>query len=158
MRKAASCAVILTLSLLIALAVLPEPADVISVDESIPFGEGRTHRLGFEAGPLVFEEIIVRNPPNEEDLRKAELDPDDNCHPKLQLGISNKGTVKMEVEATIRFEGEDGTLYMECERSDTVEPGARNDHTNFCWLDSMKTIDWPKVKRLRVVALVYPDR
>jgi hypothetical protein len=129
-----------------------------SVDRTVPFPQTGQASLKWELGPLGVEEVIIRNMPDEEDLRKAEADPDDKCHPKMQVGFSNKGAAEMKVHVTLRLEGEDGAVYMSCDRNDTIEPGAVNDHTNLCWLDSMKTKDWPKVKVVRISVTASPDR
>lgn len=123
------------------------------------FGFPRTGRaaLGIKAGPLTFTELIIRNPPNAEDLREAKTNPSDNCHPKLAIGVTNTGRSKMEFHVTVSLEDGRGKIYMTCDRNDSIDPGAQNDHTNLCWLESMKTIDWPRVTRVRLVAEIDPE-
>lgn len=144
---------------------------LVAVGAAAVAGEGKTHRvdktvplpktglaeLKFHAGPVVFEEVIVRNMPDEEDIAKSKEDPDDNCHPKLAVGMSNPSGVKMKVHLIVRLEDGEGNIYMSCDRDDTVSAGADNDHTNLCWLDSMKTKDFPKVTRIHIIATVSPD-
>ena len=60
--------------------------------------------LNFHAGPVVFEEIVVRNMPDAEDIAKSKEDPDDKCHPKLAVGMSNPSGVKMKVHLIVRLE------------------------------------------------------
>lgn len=129
-----------------------------SLDKAVPFPQSGQASLKWEVGSLVVEEVIIRNAPDEEDLRKAESDPSDKCHPKMQVGLTNRGTAKMKFHLTLKLEGEDGAVYMSCDRNDTVAPGAVNDHTNLCWLDSMKTKDWPKVKQVRISITVSPEK
>lgn len=148
----AGCAVLL----LSPLAVFAQEAQ--SVDKAVPFPRTGEASLKWEVGSVVVEDVIIRNMPNEEDLKKAESDVDDKCHPKMQVGFSNRGTVKMKVHVTLKLEGEDGAVYMSCDRNDTVAPGAVNDHTNLCWLDSMKTRDWAKVKVVRIIVTSSPDK
>lgn len=131
---------------------------VSRVNKTIRMPRNTITRLHFSAGPIVFEELIIRNRPDANDIRKAKSDPNDKSHPKLQLGMSNRGDEKMKIEAAISFEDSKGNVYMECERSDTLEAGAVNEHTNFCWLDSIKTIDWPNVTVVRINASISPDR
>jgi len=141
-----------------ALLCLGDTGGVYHVDRTIPLPKHSITRLHFSAGPIVFEELILRNAPDAGDIRKAKSDPSDKSHPKLQLGMSNRGDEKMKIEATISFEDSKGNVYMECERSDSLEAGAVNDHTNFCWFDSINTIDWPKVTVVRINASISPDR
>lgn len=142
--------------MLVALAIGPQlrSQESYTVDKMVPMPKTGRADLKFEAGPVTFEEIVIRNMPDEEDLAKAKNDPSDKCHPKLQVGVSNKGTAKMKFHLTVRLEDKDGNIYMSCDRNDTVEPGAVNDHTNLCWLDSMKTLDWPKVTAVHIIAKV----
>lgn len=125
-----------------------------TVDKTVPMPKTGQADLKFEAGPLVIEEIVIRNMPDDEDLAKAKSDPSDKCHPKLAIGVSNKGTVKTKFHLKVQLEDKDGNIYMSCDRNDESEPGAVNDHTNLCWLDSMKTLDWPKVTVIHIVAKV----
>jgi|GEM_PF-2280916 len=128
-----------------------------TVDKTVPLPKTGQADLKFEAGPVIFDEVIIRNMPDEEDLAKAKNNPSDKCHPKLQVGVSNKGTAKMKFHLKVRLEDKDGNVYMSCDRNDTAEPGAVNDHTNLCWLDSMKTLDWPKVTAVHIIAKVTKD-
>lgn len=137
-----------------AAALAAQGAEVFHVDKVVPFPKSGLAALKFEAGPITFEEVVVRNMPDAADLAEAAKDPDDNCHPKLQVGMSNAGPAEMTVKITLRLEGDDGTVYMDCSRTDEVKPGAVNDHTNLCWLDSMKTKDFPKVTKVHIVASV----
>jgi hypothetical protein len=131
-------------------------ADLLRVDETVPFPKDGTGILKIQAGPITLEEILIRNMPDAEDIAKAKLDPDDNCHPKLQVGMSNSGATKMEVELRVQLLDGDGNVYMDCKRSDTVDPGAVNDHTNLCWLSSMKTVNFPKLAKVHIVATFKP--
>ncbi len=111
------------------------------------------------AGPVTFNEIIIRNPPNAGDIKDAQTkDPGDNCHPKFSVGVSNDGKEKMAFRVVVSLEDDAGTVYFKCDREDTVDPGAENDHTNMCLLTSMKTIDWPKLTVVRIRADVDPDK
>lgn len=138
------------------LSIQPDAAEVFHVDQTVPFPAGGIGALKMVAGPVTLEEIIIRNMPDAGDISKAKADPDDNCHPKLQLGLSNGGATKMKVTLKVTLLGDDGTVYMDCSRTDDVEPGAINDHTNLCWLSSMKTLDFPKVTKIRIIASVSP--
>lgn len=131
--------------------------EIHNIDKSVSFPKTGIGALHFKAGSVVFEEIVIRNMPDPSDLEKAKNDPDDNCHPKLALGLSNTGNLKMKVKITVRLEGSDGTIYLSCDREDTIASGSNNDHTNLCWLSSMKTRDFPKVTKVHIIASVSPD-
>jgi hypothetical protein len=143
--------------LFLAAGTVLQSEEPFSVDKTVPLPKTGQADLKVEAGPLVFEEVIIRNMPDEEDLAKAKNDPSDKCHPKLQVGVSNKGAAKMKFHLKVRLEDKDGNVYMSCDRNDSIEPGAVNDHTNLCWLDSMKTLDWPKVTAVHIIAKVSKD-
>jgi hypothetical protein len=140
----------------VALGAVPAAAKA-SLDKKVPFPTSGRAALGVKVGPLTFTEVLVRNAPNAKDLAEAKSNPKDNCHPKLQVGVSNPGSAKMKFHVTVSLEDGSGHVYMSCDRNDSISPGASNDHTNLCWLDSMKTIDWPKLKVVHVSAEVERD-
>ncbi len=137
-----------------AASTLAWAGEPIKVDQTVAMPKSEVGELHFKAGSLIFEEVVIRNAPNEEDIAKAKSDPGDNCHPKLAVGVSNTSDKKMSMKIIVRLEGEDGKVYMSCDRTDDVQPNAQDDHTNLCWLDSMKTIDWPKVTKVHIIASI----
>lgn len=144
----------------LAFAAIPAAAreHAFTLDKTVKFPKGERADLNFKAGPLIFTEIIIRNPPNAGDIKKAQTsDPGDNCHPKLQIGVTNDGNKEMEFKVVVSLEDDAGNVYLKCDREDSIDPGNENDHTNLCWLDSMKTIDWPKLTVVRIKADVDPD-
>jgi len=143
----------------LALGAIPAAAKdhAFSFNKTVKFPKGNIAALEIKAGPLTFTEVIIRNPPNAGDIKDAQTkDPGDNCHPKLQVGVSNGGDREMKFHVTVSLEDDAGNVYLKCDREDDVDAGADNDHTNLCWLDSMKTIDWPKLTLVRVRADVDP--
>ena len=140
-----------------ALWAMPGAAKEASLDKKVPFPTNGRAALGVKVGPLTFHEVLIRNAPNAKDLSEAKSNPRDNCHPKLQVGVSNGGPAKMKFHLTVSLEDGKGHVYMSCDRNDSISPGASNDHTNLCWLDSMKTIDWTKLKVVHVSAQIDRD-
>lgn len=141
-------------------AAIPAAArdHAFTLNKTVKFPRGERAELDFKAGPLTFTELIVRNPPNAGDIKKAQTsDPDDNCHPKLQVGITNDGKQDMKFKIVLSLEDEAGTVYLTCNREDSIDAGDENAHTNLCWLDWMKTIDWPKLTVVRIKADIDPD-
>lgn len=126
----------------------------LKVDITVPMTKGDIVTVDSKVGALTLNEVVVHNPPNDDDLKKAETNKSDNCHPKLALGISNSGDSLWKIKLFIKLEDKDGKVLMSCDREDEVQPGANNDHTNFCWLNSMKTINWPKIAKIHIVGTV----
>ena len=149
---------LLSFTLVLAAVWFAAPAtcagEPVQVNITVPMTKGDVVPVRSKVGPLTFNEVEVHNAPNEEDLQKAQSDKGDNCHPKLALGISNSGTSLWKIKLSIKLESKDGQVFMSCDRTDDVKPGADDDHTNFCWLDSMKTIDWPKIAKIHIVGTV----
>ncbi len=112
-----------------------------------------------KVGSLMLDQIVLNNLPNAQEVKVAEAnDSDDKSRPKIGVVLSNPTPFKMKAKLVTSFEGADGTVYMSCDRKDGVKPYADGDRTNMCFLDSMKTRDWAKVKRVHVVASVTQDR
>ncbi len=145
----------------VAFAAIPAAAKehAFTLNKTVKFPKGEKATLNFKAGPLTFTEVIIRNPPNAGDIKNAQTkDPGDNCHPKLQVGVSNEGKTEAEFRVVVSLEDDEGNVYLKCDRDDNIDPGSENDHTNLCWLDSMKTIDWPKLTVVRIQADVDPKK
>jgi hypothetical protein len=145
---------------ILALGAIPAAAKehAFKLDKTIKFPKSYQADLNFKAGPLTFTEIIIRNPPNAGDIKNAETkDKGDNCHPKFSLGVSNDGKEKMQFHVVVSLEDDAGTVYFKCDRDDSIDSGAENDHTNMCLITSMKTIDWPKLTVVRIKAEIDPD-
>ena len=149
---------LVSLSFVLAAVWIAAPAasagEPLPVNISIPMTKGDTISVGQKVGALTFNEIDVHNAPSDEDLQKAQADKRDKCHPKLALGISNSSASLWNIKLTIKLESESGEVFMSCDRDDDVQPGADNDHTNFCWIDNMKTIDWPRIAKIQIVGTV----
>ncbi len=146
---------------ILALGAIPAAAKehAFTLNKTVKFPKSNQTALNFKAGPVTFTEIIIRNPPSASDIKNAETkDPGDNSHPKFSVGVSNDGKEKMAFRVVVSLEDDAGTVYFKCDREDTVDPGAENDHTNMCLLTSMKTIDWPKLTVVRIRADVDPDK
>ncbi len=132
-----------------------------SLDKSfaLPTKGQDTIAVKIKVGPLMIDEIVLNNLPNAEEVKIAEANnTNDKSRPKIGVVISNPSAYKMKAKLVTSFEGEDGTVYMKCDRKDGVKPYADADRTNMCFLDSMKTRDWSKVKKVHVVADVSLDR
>ncbi len=144
----------------LAFAAIPAAAreHAFTLNKTAKFPRGERGDLDFKAGPVSFNELIVHNAPSARDIKDAQTkDEGDSCHPKLQVTVSNDGNRDMKFRLVVSLEDDAGTVYMRCDREDSVDAGHENDRTNLCWLDSMKTIDWPKVTLVRIRADIDPD-
>ncbi len=137
----------------------PIPAGKLELNKTAAFDKSGTVRLSFKLGPLTVNELLVRNMPTSSEVQDAlTKDPNDNSRPKFQLGISNKGDVKYAIEVVARLETSDGIVLYSCDRKDTVDRQADNDHTTMCGMfASVKTRLWPKVALVRIILTARPD-
>jgi len=110
-------------------------------------------------GPLVVEAMLVQNQPNAKEIEIARAnETDDKCRPKIAVLVSNKTPLKMKAELKVTLESADGKVYMSCDRNDGVAPYAESDRTNMCWLESLRLVDWPRVKKIRLSVQASRDR
>ncbi|MEJ2367161.1 MAG: hypothetical protein P8Z49_02125 [Acidobacteriota bacterium] len=145
-------------ALLIGASAVPRSPAALKVNFSVPFPRDGYAKLNLRKGAIRFEEIIVRNPPDEDDIRDARRDdPGDHCHPKLSVGLSNTGRVPYKFHMVLQLEDARGKVLMRCDRNDDIDAGDVNDHTHFCWLDSMRTLDYPRIAKIRIIAEFKPD-
>ena len=128
------------------------------VDKLVPFQASGTHKLGLKVGRIVFEEIVLRNMPTAKDVEESRKDTGDKSHPKITVGYSNPSGGEAEVKMKASQETASGEVLMSCNTSETVKAGVHNDHSNLCWIAGLKTLDWPKMTRLHLVASVVPKK
>lgn len=128
-------------------------ADEVKIDRKIPLQFQQDEVLApvsIEAGPVKFTEVRVRNVPKEDEIRKA----GDSTRPKPVVAVDNENGPDAKVRVVVTLEDEAGKSYLECSRSSSIDSGAQADHINACWLESMQSSDWPKVKVFHLVATV----
>jgi hypothetical protein len=132
-----------------------EEAKAGSLDKSfaMPAKGGDVIPVKIKVGSLMIDEIRLNNLPNEQEVKVAVANNSgDKSRPKIAVLISNPTPYKMKAKLVTSFEGADGTIYMSCDRKDGVKPYADSDRTNMCFFDSLKTRNWPKVKKVHLVA------
>ncbi len=115
-----------------------------------------------KAGVLMVDEIRLNNLPGHDEVKVAVAkDSDDKCRPKIAVVFSNPTPHKMKAKVVASFEGADGTVYMKCDRKDRVDALADSNRTDVCFglgaLTSMQLRNWPKVKKVHIVADVSRD-
>ncbi|MSQ83998.1 MAG: hypothetical protein EXR77_14135 [Myxococcales bacterium] len=135
------------------------PSGGLHLNKTVPFDKSGLVHIGAKLGPLTVNEVVIHNMPSPSEVADSlKSDPNDNSRPKFALGISNKSNTKFDIKATVRLETSDGSVLYSCERSDSVDRRADNDHTNMCGLfTSIKTRQWPKIAQLRVTISATPD-
>jgi hypothetical protein len=74
----------------------------------------------------------------------------------MQVAYSNPGTVKMKVTCTAELTDDSGAVLFHCTGDDTIEPGAKSDHTRLCMMTRMKTRDFLKATKVHLVIVVSP--
>lgn len=128
-------------------------ADEVRIDQRIPLefkDDEVLAPVSIEAGPVRFTEVRVRNVPKTSEIR----DPDDNSRPKPVVAVDNDNGPDAEVRIEVTLEDEQGNSYLRCSQSSSIDSGAHEDHINACWLESMHSRDWPKVKVFHLLATV----
>ena len=134
------------------------PADgPFTVEKVVLFPKTGTRGLKIKVGPVVLEELVVRNVPDAGDLEKGKTDPGEKWRPRLSVNWSNTGDTKMKVFFTVKLEDKDGQVYFTCETDDTISGGATGDHSSLCMMKSMRMSDFPKVTHVRFILKVQPD-
>ena len=140
---------------------MPEaiPSSGLHLNKTVPFDKSGLVHIGAKLGPLTVNEVVIHNMPSPSEVADSlKNDPNDNSRPKFSLGISNKSNTKFDIKATVRLETSDGSVLYSCDRSDSVDRRADNDHTTMCGMfTSIKTRQWPKIAQLRVTISATVD-
>jgi len=132
------------------------PKGAASLDEVIALTAGETTSVKLPAGPLVVEEFVIGNLPDAQDIERSKSHPDDKFYPRIEVAYSNPGTVKMKVTCTADLTDAAGAVLFHCTSGDTIEPGAKSDHTRLCMMTRMKTRDFLKATKVHLVIVVSP--
>jgi hypothetical protein len=134
-----------------------------TVDARVKFPARERAALRLAAGPLTFTDVLLYEGPGPEEIEIAQArHPDDRCSPRFDLGVTNHGEREMKFHVTLSLEDADGTVYMQCEKKDSIDPGADDDRTLLCMGGvvaagkSMKIVDWPKLTTIHIQAEVDP--
>lgn len=104
-------------------------------------------------GPVLFRQVIFQNMPNEGELRDA--DADDRARILPVLVLSNLGKWRAKLDLKLQLEDDLDRVVMTCTFT-RYQGTDRNDLMDkLCGgAESMRTIDWPKVKVVRLVGVV----
>ena len=132
------------------------PKGEVSLDQVITLTAGETTSVRLPAGPLVVEEFVIGNLPETQDIERSKSHPDDKFYPRIHVAYSNPGTVKMKVTCTAELTDDAGVVLFHCTGDDTIQPGAKSDHTRPCMMTRMKTRDFLKATKVHLVIMVSP--
>lgn len=146
-------------------AVRAEEPEAVKYDKSftLPTDGRDVIPVKDKAGVLMVDEIRLNNLPRKDEVTVAVAnDSDDKCRPKIAVVFSNPTPYKMKAKVVASFEGADGTVYMSCDRKDRIDGLADSNRTDVCFglgaLTSMQLRNWPKVKKVHVVADISRDK
>jgi hypothetical protein len=128
----------------------------VSLDQVITLTAGETTSVKLPAGSLVVEEFVIGNLPEAQDIERSKSHPDDKFYPRIQVAYSNPGTAKMKVTCTAALTDDAGAVLFQCTGDDTIEPGAKSDHTRLCMMTRMKIRDFLKATKVHLVIMVSP--
>ncbi|MGC4117971.1 MAG: hypothetical protein QM765_26165 [Myxococcales bacterium] len=106
-----------------------------------------------KVGGVVVEQVVLTNVPTAEELDQASKDAGLKTRPKVALLLGNPTDAKVKVKMRVMLEDEGGVTYMDCgERTEKLAPKSHGKSFTLCGGGvRMKTAEWPKVTRARVV-------
>jgi len=143
-------------------AVAPLDSRVKAVGEeahefelAVPLAADGVMPVSFEVGPFTLTEVRVRNMPSDEEVRDTSAKRD-NSHPKPTFTARSRAAWDADFKVKVTLEDERGKVLMKCDRSKGLGKG-ETDELNLCWLASIRTSEWPKVKVVRLVGRIQKD-
>ncbi|HYD39812.1 MAG TPA: hypothetical protein VEB43_03200 [Anaeromyxobacter sp.] len=125
----------------------------VDVSGEVDTARGIAYVEDGRVGPVLFRQVIFQNIPNEGELRDA--DADDRARVLPVLVLSNLGSSRAKLDLKLQLEDDLDRVVMTCTVS-RYQGTDRNDLMDkLCGgNESMLTIDWPKVKVVRLVGMV----
>jgi len=133
-----------------AVGVATQPTKEYVIDQVVDLPENGIAPVSFRVGPIEVIEVRVRNMPTAKDIAE-DTRKTDHSRPKPVVTARNHGTELAMVNLAAVLEDANGVALFSCERIKAQElfPGMSDDW-NTCFLESMRTADWPRVKRFHV--------
>jgi hypothetical protein len=131
-------------------------AEELTFDQVAPLSSDGRAAVDGDAGPVHFAEIVVNGVPSEDKIRK-DTHEWDHAKPRPIVTLSNPSSNDAKVRLDLTLEDDQGNVYMRCSRSAEVDGHTKKDTYSVCVSDVMKTMDWPKVTRVHLVARVEVD-
>lgn len=125
------------------------------LDLAVPLASGGVMPVSFEVGPFTITELRVRNMPSDEethDLSRGK----DKSHPKPTITARSRTTWDAQLKLKVTLEDDQGKALMACEARKGLAKG-ESEELSMCWIASVRTLDWPKVKVFHVTGRIKKD-
>ena len=127
------------------------PVEEYTVDQAIPLGPDASAEVNLRAGPFEIVKVLVRNAPTEKDVLEDKRGTD-RSHPKPVIVARSFAKETARVTLASILEDEDGQPLMTCSgRKDQDLDGGTTDDWNTCFLEAIRTADWPRVKFFHLI-------
>jgi hypothetical protein len=139
----------LAVALLFSPVLLAEKGAFLEKEIDVPRADRVEVGISYEKGALVWVES--QNDPREKDVKDAaDKDPGDKTWIVLRFHYRNDDYVSHRLQLRAILLGEKGEVYGEAGRSGTLDAQQKDDTISFPM--RVKTIDWPRAKKLKVLA------
>ncbi|HVO21299.1 MAG TPA: hypothetical protein VMU15_18700 [Anaeromyxobacter sp.] len=125
------------------------------IDLAVPLAASGVMPVSLGAGPVTVTELRVRNMPSEEETHDQSRG-NDKSHPKPTVTVKNGGSGKVKCKLKVALEDDQGKPLMTCDASKGVDQGETSE-LNLCWIASIRTLDWPKLRAFHVTGTIKKD-
>jgi hypothetical protein len=121
------------------------------IDQIVPLGPDGSANVSVKTGPFEVVRVLVRNQPTAKDVAEDTYKRD-RSHPKPTIVAKSNATGVAYVTLVSILEDENGTPLMTCNsrKEQDLGPGTTDDW-NTCFMEGIRTQDWPKVKNFHAV-------
>jgi hypothetical protein len=139
----------LAAALLFSPALMAEKGAFLEKAVDVPRADRVEVGLSYDKGTLVWVES--QNDPGEKDIKDAaDRDPGDKTWIVLRFHYKNEDYVSHHLQLRAILLGENGEVFGEAGRSGTLDAQQKDDTISFPM--RVKTLDWPKAKKLKILA------
>jgi hypothetical protein len=122
---------------------------------AVPFASSGVMPVSLEVGPFTISELRVRNMPSEEETHDPSRTKD-NSHPKPTVTARSHTTWDAQFKLKVTLEDDQGKVLLSCSAKKGLSRGEQEE-LNVCWIASIRTLDFPKVKVFHVTGRVKKD-
>lgn len=128
------------------------PIREYTIDQVIPLPPSGEAAVGAKSGPFELVRVHVDNRPEEREVALGKDRPGDSSRPKPIVVVRSAAQHTARVSLATILEDEAGEPLMTCKSrlDQDLAPGFEDDW-NTCQLESMRTGDWARVKRLHAI-------
>jgi hypothetical protein len=129
--------------------------DAWEIDLAVPFKHDGVMPVSLVAGPFTITELRVRNMPSDEETHDQSRG-NDKSHPKPTVTAHNGAGWKAKLKLKVALEDDQGRSLLTCDASKGVDKGETSE-LNLCWIASIRTLDWPRVRAFHVTGRIQKD-